>query len=60
MILYSSSKTAFINDINDKSIIDILKNKSRRIAYLLHKYFPCVSFPYISDLNGNNFVYSFF
>lgn len=40
--------------------IDILKNKSRQIAHLLHKYFPCVSFPYISDLNENNFVYSFF
>ena len=33
MILYSSSKTAFINDINDKSIIDILNNKMKEKMY---------------------------
>ena len=33
MILYSSSKTAFINDINDKSIIDILNNTMKEKMY---------------------------
>ena len=33
MILYSSSKTAFNNDINDKSIIDILNNKMKEKMY---------------------------
>ena len=33
MILYSSYKTAFINDINDKSIIDILNNKMKEKMY---------------------------
>ena len=33
MILYGSSKTAFINDINDKSIIDILNNTMKEKMY---------------------------
>ncbi len=33
MILYSSSKTVFINDINDKSIIDILNNTMKEKLY---------------------------